>query len=235
MRRRAVLGMAGAMAPGIVAAQAAPAVDLLLVLAMDASGSIDADEFRLQREGLADSVTHPAILAAIASKPNGAIGIAMVEWGSPGGASTAVDWMVVRDAASARALAGAIIAAPRSRQSYNAIGDAIAHATALIAAAPFRSEDLVIDVAGDGPDIRSFLPAPEARDAAVARGITVNGLAIEVAPVTRFGEPLRVHYERNVIGGPGAFVIVAETRTDFARAMRAKLIREIAGRPHAAG
>ncbi len=235
MRRRAVLGMAGAMAPGIVAAQAAPAVDLLLVLAMDASGSIDADEFRLQREGLADSVTHPAILAAIASKPNGAIGIAMVEWGSPGGATTAVDWMAVRDAASARALAGAIIAAPRSRQSYNAIGDAIAHATALIAAAPFRSEDLVIDVAGDGPDIRSFLPAPEARDAAVARGITVNGLAIEVAPVTRFGEPLRVHYERNVIGGPGAFVIVAETRTDFARAMRAKLIREIAGRPHAAG
>lgn len=235
MRRRAVLGMAGAMAPGIVAAQAAPAVDLLLVLAMDASGSIDADEFRLQREGLADSVTHPAILAAIASKPNGAIGIAMVEWGSPGGATTAVDWMAVRDAASARALAGAIIAAPRSRQSYNAIGDAIAHATALIAAAPFRSEDLVIDVAGDGPDIRSFLPAPEARDAAVARGITVNGLAIEVAPVTRFGEPLRVHYERNVIGGPGAFVIVAETRADFARAMRAKLIREIAGRPHAAG
>jgi hypothetical protein len=219
----------------VAAAQAAPAVDLLLVLAMDASGSIDADEFRLQREGLAESVTHPAILAAIASKPRGAIGIAMTEWGSPGGAATVVEWMAVRDGASAARLAEAIRAAPRSRQSWNAIGDAIAQATALIAAAPFRSDDLVIDIAGDGPDIRSYLPAPEARDAAVARGITVNALAIEVAPVTRFGEPLRRHYEREVIGGPGAFVMVAETRMDFARAMRAKLIREIAGLAHGAG
>lgn len=220
--------MAGALAPAIAAAQPAPVVDLLLVLAMDASGSIDADEFRLQREGLASSLTDPAILAAIGSGQAGAIAVAMVEWGSPGGAVTAVDWMVVRDAASAAALAGAIRAAPRSRQSYNAIGDAIAHATALVAAAPFRADDRVIDVAGDGPDIRSFMPAAAARDAAVERGITVNALAIEVSPVTRFGEPLRAHYEREVIGGPGAFVIVAETRADFARAMRAKLIREIA-------
>jgi hypothetical protein len=227
IRRRAVLG-AAALAPGAARAQAAPGVDLLLVLAMDASGSIDPEEFRLQREGLAEGITHPAVLAAIASKPRGAIGVAMVEWGSPGGAATVVDWMAVRDATSARALAEAIMAAPRSRQSYNAIGDAIAHGTALIASAPFRGEDLVIDVAGDGPDMRSFTAAPEARDAAVARGIVVNGLAIEVAPVTRFGEPLRRTYEREVIGGPGAFVVAAETRLDFARAMRAKLIREIA-------
>jgi hypothetical protein len=159
----------------------------------------------------------------------------MVEWGSPGGAATAVDWMMLRDAASAAALAEAIRAAPRTRQSYNAIGDAIAHAAALIAAAPYRAEEMVIDVAGDGPDMRSFVPATEARDAAVARGIVVNGLAIEVSPVTRRGEPLRVHYEREVIGGPGAFVMVAETRMDFARAMRAKLIREIAGIAHGAG
>jgi len=230
--RRAALAC---LLPAPLAAQSAPVVDLLLVLAMDASGSIDPDEFRLQREGLAGSLTHPAVLAAIASKPAGAIAVAMVEWGSPGGAATAVDWMAVRDAASARALAEAIRAAPRTRQSYNAIGDAIAHSTALIAAAPFRAEEMVIDVAGDGPDMRSYFPAAEARDTAVERGIVVNGLAIEVSPVTRFGEPLRVHYEREVIGGPGAFVMVAETRADFARAMRAKLIREIAGLAHGAG
>jgi hypothetical protein len=230
--RRAALA---ALFPLPAVAQPAAAVDLLLVLAMDASGSIDPDEFRLQRDGLAASLTHPAVLAAIASKPRGAIAVAMVEWGSPGGAATAVDWMTVRDAASAGALAGAIRAAPRSRQSYNAIGDAIAHSAALIAAAPYRAEEMVIDVAGDGPDMRSHTPATEARDAAVARGIVVNGLAIEVSPVTRFGEPLRVHYERDVIGGPGAFVMVAETRQDFARAMRAKLIREIAGVRHGAG
>lgn len=220
--------MAGALAPRVAAAQPAAEVDLLLVLAMDASGSIDAGEFRLQREGLAASLTDPAILAAITGGQAGAIAVAMVEWGSPGGAVTTVDWTMLRDAGSAAALARAILAAPRSAQSYNAIGDAIAHATALIAAAPFRAEDRVIDVAGDGPDIRSILPVREARDAAVAQGITVNGLAIEVAPVTRFGEPLRAHYERDVIGGPGAFVIAAETRADFARAMRAKLLREIA-------
>ncbi|MBR0683139.1 DUF1194 domain-containing protein [Roseomonas eburnea] len=235
MRRRAALALPGALAPGLAATQAAPVVDLLLVLAMDASGSIDADEFRLQREGLADSVTDPAVLAAVASKPRGAIAVAVVEWGSPGAPVTAVEWMAVRDAASARALAAAIRTAPRSGQSYNAIGDAIAHSAALIAAAPFRSEDRVIDVAGDGPDLRSVTPAAVARDAAVEHGITVNALAIEVAPVTRFGEPLRLHYEREVIGGPGAFVIVAEARRDFARAMRAKLIREIAARPRGIG
>jgi hypothetical protein len=182
----------------------------------------------LQRDGLAEAFLHPSVLAAVTGGARGAIAVALVEWGSPGGAATVVDWMAVRDAASAQALAAAIRQAPRSLQSYNAIGDAIAHATALIAAAPFRAEERVIDVAGDGPDMRSFLPAPAARDQAVDRGITVNALAIEVSPVTRFGEPLRLHYEREVIGGPGAFVMVAETRADFARAMRAKLIREIA-------
>lgn len=235
IRRRAVLALPALAAGGPAAAQAAPAVDLLLVLAMDASGSIDPDEFRLQREGLADSVSHPQVVAAIASKPLGRIAVAMVEWGSPGGAATVVDWTEVRDAASAQALAAALRDAPRSRQSYNAIGDAIAHSAALIAAAPFRAEDKVIDVAGDGPDMRSYLPAPEARDAAVERGIVINGLAIEIAPVTRFGEPLGLHYERHVIGGPGAFVISAQDRRDFARAMRAKLIREIAGRAHGLG
>jgi hypothetical protein len=76
--------------------------------------------------------------------------------------------------------------------------------------------------------MRSHRPAPLARNAAVAAGITINALAIELAPVTRFGLPLRVHYEQDVIGGPGAFVMAAEDRRDFARAMRAKLIREVA-------
>ena len=200
----------------------------MLVLAMDASGSIDADEFRLQREGIAESITHPAVLDAIAANPRRAIAIAMTEWGSPGDAALVVDWHRVSDAASAQVFANAALAAPRSRQSYNAIGDAITHAAGLIAAAPYRANERVIDVAGDGPDMRSITLAPDARDAAVAQGITINGLAIEIAPVTRGNEPLHVHYERNIMGGPGAFVMVAETRRDFARAMRAKMLREIA-------
>ena len=227
MRRRGLL-FAPALIGAAAQAQAFPEVDLLLVLAMDASGSIDTDEFRLQREGIAESIIHPAVLAAIAGNPRRAIAIAMAEWGSPGGAELVVDWHRVSDAASAQVFANAALAAPRSRQSYNAIGDAITHAAALISAAPYRATERVIDVAGDGPDMRSVTLAPDARDAAVAQGITINGLAIEIAPVTRGNEPLHVHYERNIMGGPGAFVMVAETRRDFARAMRAKMLREIA-------
>lgn len=228
LRRRSVLA-----APALLAAGTPPAsaqqevVDLLLVLAVDASGSIDTDEFTLQREGLAEAIGHPAVLAAIRSKPRGAIGVAMVEWGSPGGAATVVDWLRVSDTASAGTAARAMLDAPRSMQSFNAIGDALVHAGALLAAAPWRAAERTIDVSGDGPDMRSLLPAPAARDALVAQGVVVNGLAIEAASSWRDGR-LAALYERDVIGGPGAFVVSAEDRRDFARAMRAKLIREIA-------
>ncbi|MBY0330400.1 MAG: DUF1194 domain-containing protein [Acetobacteraceae bacterium] len=229
MRRRSLLALSGALAPAAAPAQPVPEVDLLLVLAVDASGSIDPDEFRLQREGYAEAIAHPAVLAAIAGKPRGAIAVAMVEWGSPGGAATVVDWMRVADAASARALATSVRDAPRSRQGWNAIGDALDHAARLLLAAPFRAGERVIDLSGDGPDLRGIRPAAVARDDAVAAGISINALAVAAAgQVTRFGEPLAETYRREVIGGPGAFVLTAEDRRDIARALRAKLIREIA-------
>jgi hypothetical protein len=234
MRRRTLMGAAPALLAAQDAEAQAEAVDLLLVLAVDASGSIDADEFQLQREGLAEAIAHPSVLGAIRSRPRGAIAVAMVEWGSPGGAATVVPWMRLTPA-NVNDVAAWLRDAPRSTQSYNAIGDAIVHATRLIAEAPFRAAERVIDVSGDGPDLRSLIPAPTARDAAVAAGITINALAIELTPVTRFGEPLRVHYEREVSGGPGAFVMATTDRVDFARAMRAKLVREIAGLPSGLG
>jgi hypothetical protein len=226
--RRALLAASALAAPGAAAAR--EEVDLLLALAVDASGSIDADEFRLQREGYAEALSHPAVLAAIGGKPRGAVAVAMVEWGSPGGAATVLDWTrLSSDAASARALAAAVLAAPRSRQGWNAIGDALDHCASMIHAAPFRARERVIDLSGDGPDLRSLRPSPAARDDAVAAGITVNALAVAAAgQVTRAGEPLAETYRREVIGGPGAFVLTAEDRRDIARALRAKLVREIA-------
>lgn len=214
--------LSGAVAPLAAAAQG-EAVDLLLVLAIDASGSIDADEFRLQREGCAGALVHPAVLSAIASRPQGAIGVALVEWGAPGGAATVVDWHRVSGAASAERLAGAVMGAPRSSQSWNAIGDAVDHAARLIAAAPWRAAERVIDVSGDGPDMRGLRPVEVARRDAAAQGITVNALAIEHS---RPG--LGATYEATVIAGDRAFVMTAESRADFARALRAKLVREIA-------
>ncbi len=229
--RRAVLAAPTALA-GAALAQPAAAVDLLLVLAVDASGSIDTDEFALQREGLAEALSHPAVLAGILSGPRSAIGVAMVEWGAPGGAVTVVDWMRIADAASAAAAAGAFRDAPRSRQSFNAIGDALVHAGALLRAAPWAAAERTIDVSGDGPDMRSHVGAPAARDALVAAGVTVNALAIEASSAWRDGR-LAALYERDVVGGPGAFVMRAEGRADFARAIRAKLIHEIAAAPGA--
>jgi hypothetical protein len=228
MQRRHLLAIPPALAAIAGGAQLAE-VDLLLVLAVDASGSIDADEFRLQREGYAEALSHPAVLMAIAGKPHGAVAVAMVEWGSPGGAVTVVDWMRVADAAGADALAQAVRAAPRSPQSWNAIGDAIDHCARLLRAAPFRAAEKVIDLSGDGPDLRSLRSAAVARDDAVAAGIQINALAVAAAnQVTRFGEPLADTYRRDVIGGPGAFVVSAGDRRDIARALRAKLVREIA-------
>jgi hypothetical protein len=222
MLRRQVLALPGVLA-GAPALAAGEEVDLVLVLAIDASGSITAEEFRLQREGCAEALTDPNVLAAIRGGLRGAIGIAMVEWGAPGGAATVVDWHRVADATSAAAVAEAFRTAPRSRQSWNAIGDAIDHAARLIAAAPFRATERVIDISGDAPDMRGLRPASVARDHAVAAGITINALAILGGTLG-----LAEVFGSDVIGGPGAFVLVAEGRQDFARAIRAKLVQEIA-------
>jgi hypothetical protein len=209
----------------------APRVDVALVLTVDASGSIDTSEFRLQKEGIASAVAAPEVLSTIRSGRNGRIAIAYVEWGAPGGAQMVVDWMMVGDAAGAAAFGNAVLSAPRSVQSYNAIGDAIDLAVRLFDACLCRPTRRVIDVSGDNPDNRSIHPAPLARDAAVAAGVTINALAIlndgRRGPT---GRPWLVEaYERTVIGGFGAFAIAAESRADFARALREKMVLEISG------
>lgn len=234
MRRLAQAPLAVAVAlaaPAAVPAQDAfLPVDTALVLVVDASGSIVAREFALQKEGIANAITDPEVMSAILSGMEQRIAIAYVEWGSPRRPQTVVDWMIVEDEASAAAFAKAVLDAPRSPQSYNAIGDGIDHAAALLGQCPCQPSRRVIDVSGDNPDNLSVRPAPVARDDAVARGITVNALAIlEGDPIGPSGRPLLVeNYESEVIGGPGAFVMAAESRADFARALRQKMVLEIA-------
>jgi hypothetical protein len=205
-------------------------VDLALILAVDASGSIDPAEFQLQKEGIAAAITNDEVLQAIGSGRHDRIAIALVEWGSPGGAAIVVAWMFVEDRASAEAFAVALLAAPRSQQSYNALGDAMHLSTALFETCACKATRRVIDISGDNPDNRSNVPAPLARDAAVAAGITVNALAIlNNDSIGASGRPHLVEvYERDVIGGFGAFVTTANSRADFARALRQKMIMEIA-------
>lgn len=223
MRRRALV--AGGLSILTAPARAREPVDVALVLAADASGSIDEDELRLQKEGIAKAVADARVLEAIRSQPLGRTAFAYVEWGSPGGAATIVPWTVVGDAEGAESFGSAVVRAPRSVQSWNAIGDAIVHSVALLDSCPCEATRRIIDISGDGPDMRSLTAASAARDAAVARGITINALAI-IVRAARLG--LTDAYARDVIGGPGSFVEVAEGRAEFVNALRRKLIREIA-------
>jgi len=218
---------------GATAAQAAEAVDVELVLAADGSGSIDDDELRLQREGYANAITHPRFLQAIRGGFHQAIAVAFMEWGGPESQHTIVDWMKIDGPAAARAFAAKLVAAPRAAYSYNSISEAIAYSRDLINTNQFDGRRKIIDVSGDGPQLNGR-PLPVIKALALAERITINGLVI-ASPEgdTRsgpMGEPLDEHYEKDVIGGRGAFVLVAQGRKDFARAVLKKMILEIADR-----
>ena len=214
------------------AAQDGSEVDLALVLSADSSGSIDEAEFALQRDGIASAITDPEVMAAIRGGRHGKIAVTLVEWGSPGTPVQVVGWHIIGNDERSQNFAMDVRNAPRAPQSYNAIGDGMALAIELIAACPCQPTRKVIDVSGDNPDMRSKIPSPLARDMAVKAGITVNALAIlQDDRLGPNGRPWLVEvYDREVIGGFAAFVIPAQTRADFARALRQKLIQEIASR-----
>ena len=224
------LALAGAgAAPG-----AEIATDLELVLAVDISHSIDEDEARLQREGYLAALVHPRVIRAIRSGPLGRIAVSYIEWADADTQSTVVDWMLIEDAASARAFAEALAAAPRDSAYWTSIGTAIAYAARQFDTNAFEGTRRVIDISGDSAS-NTGPPVTAARDEAVAAGITVNGLAIVSERLSRLGWPpeadVDVYYRRFVIGGPGAFVMVAENRGAFALAIQSKLIKEIAAAP----
>jgi hypothetical protein len=205
----------------IHAARAEP-VDVALVLAVDSSGSIDEREFALQREGYARALTHPRVLSAIADGPRGAIAVAIFEWSGPTFSSIVVPWRRLAGAADAEAVAQILRATPRSIYGGGtAVGAAITTAAAMFPGSGFEGSRRVIDVSGDGTNNRG--PRAElARDAAVAAGITINGL-----PILGSESYLERYYRDSVIGGPDAFLIVAQDYDDFARAVLEKLIREL--------
>ncbi len=220
-----------AAAPALTTtASAAEKVDVELVLAADGSGSIDADEFKLQRQGYARAIAHPLVLGAIKGGEYQKIAVLFIEWGAPESVETIVDWTVIKDAASAKAFAARLVAAPRKVFGYNSISAAIVKATQAIQTNAFEGDRKIIDVSGDGPQINGP-PLAVVRARALAAGITINGLVIKTrgGVVRRFGgEPLEVHYRNQVIGGPGAFVMVADEKTPFEQVILQKLVREVA-------
>ena len=202
------------------------AVDLELAFVVDASGSIDEAETRLQRQGYADALINPRVLGAIGGGFLRSVAVAYIEFAGPGCERVSVDWTRIADVDGARAFGGKILALPPMLcPGGNAIGDAVALATASIAGNGFEGTRLVIDVSGDGPNTIG-LPVEFARDTAVAAGMTVNGLVIERPTMPDLDE----YYRAAVTGGPRSFVIKADDRRSFADAILKKMILEIAGR-----
>lgn len=228
MRRLLGLVVAGLLTVGAAAAEP---VDLQLVLAVDVSRSVDDEEFRLQREGYADALKDPRVLASILSGGRRSIGITYMEWSNAHLQKQVVKWTRISDGESAAIFAEAILAAPRSFAGWTSISGAIDYAVRLFELSPFESDRLVIDVSGDGSN-NSGRTAAEARDDALKLGITINGLPIvneRPSPWLPAEPNLDEYYLKNVIGGPGSFMIVAEDFTSFQTAILNKLIREIAG------
>jgi hypothetical protein len=197
-------------------------VDLELVLSVDSSGSIDSREFALQREGYARALVHPEVLAAILSGPNKAIALTLVEWSGPGITARVVEWTRIAGKEDAEAVAALLLSSPRTIfGGGTAIGSAIADAVADFDGNGFQGRRRIIDISADGTNNRGVAPQI-AREEAIRRGITINGLAIE-PPMGG----LEAYFRHAVIGGPGAFAIAANGFENFHEAVLRKLLREI--------
>jgi len=206
-------------------------VDLELVIATDVSRSIDEDEARLQREGVAAALRSPYVLAAIRSGYHKQIAISYIDYSSRDFNEIIVDWRIVKDKASAEGFANTLINEPLTFGRRTSISDALELAAQMIGENNIDGRRRVIDIAGDGPNNHGRLVEDVRRDV-VRKGITINGLPIinnNPGFGTRFNLPdLDKYYRGCVIGGAGAFLVIAKDFPDFARAIRRKLIFEIA-------
>ena len=213
---------------------AAEPVDLLLVLAADVSRSVDAPKFQLQRDGYAAALANPRVLAAIKSGLNGKIAVCFVEWSGLSSQKLVIDWTAIDGPAAAQQFGDRLLETARSFADRTSISGGIEFAIAQFPRAPFESKRRTIDVSGDGTN-NSGRDVKEARDEALALGITINGLVIlSERPLpwnpehTNPPGGLTKYYRDNVVGGPGSFVIEAKDFDSFGQAIVAKLIAEIA-------
>jgi hypothetical protein len=238
--------VAGAIAGGDVASLAAPnpatrttdsrgtaaSVDIELILAVDVSYSMDMDELAVQREGYAQAIVSKEFLQALKSLPNGKIAITYFEWAASNDQKIIIPWRVIDGPETADAVSEEILKTPIRRASRTSISGAIYFAMPLFEQNPYHGLRRVIDISGDGAN-NNGAPVTGARDTALAKGITINGLPIMVKDPSYSSmdiENLDFYYEDCVIGGPGSFVVSIKDRDKFKEAIRTKLLLEVAGR-----
>ena len=236
---------AGALAAAVIAApgpkvqaeraaekDAANAVDVELIIAVDVSYSMDMDELAVQREGYAQAIVSKEFLQALKSLPNGKISITYFEWAASSDQKIIIPWRLIDGPESADAVSNEILKTPVRRASRTSISGAIYFAMPLFDEDPYHGMRRVIDISGDGPN-NNGAPVVGARDEALSKGIVINGLPImvkEPSYSTMDIDNLDWYYEDCVIGGPGSFVVPIKDREKFKEAIRTKLLLEVAGR-----
>ncbi|PBB33755.1 DUF1194 domain-containing protein [Mesorhizobium sp. WSM3868] len=218
----------------LACAEAAPmpaiggtAVDVELVLAVDISQSMDEEEFALQRAGYVEALRHPDFISAVRSGPRGRIALAYFEWAGVVRDDGVIGWQVIDGADSANAFADKIAGRPFRSFRGTSISGALGFGAGLLEKNSYSAPRRVIDISGDGPN-NAGLPVAMIRDAALAKGIVVNGLPILISPspsVIRLDR----YYADCVTGGPGSFVLPIYAASEFSTAIRRKLIQEVSG------
>jgi hypothetical protein len=240
--------VAGVLAGGDVASVAAPGpgyqqqrqaadkdaqtVDVELILAVDVSYSMDMDELAIQREGYAQAIQSKDFLQALKAGPNGRVAVTYFEWAASSDQKIIIPWRLIDGPETADAVAAEIMKTPIRRASRTSISGAILFAMPLFDEDPYHGLRRVIDISGDGPNNNGG-PVTVARDAALEKGIIINGLPImvkEPSYSTMDIDNLDYYYEDCVVGGPGSFVVSIKDREKFKEAIRTKLLLEVAGR-----
>lgn len=226
LRPAVLAGLCIACVTANPAAMAEPLeVDLELILAVDVSRSIDYDEHILQRQGYIAAFRHHDLMRAIESGPFGRIAVVYYEWAGPAHQSVAVPWSVIDDRPDAEAFADKLAAQPILPEAGTSISASLAFAERLFPVSGVHGLRRAIDISGDGAN-NDGPPVASVRSRLIAQGVTINGLPIERDGRTEVTD----YYEQSVIGGPGAFTITVGDQSQFAEAIRRKLVLEIAWR-----
>ena len=220
-----------AAAPAARAKDGPVPVDAELVIAVDVSYSMDAEEQRLQRGGYVAAITSAEFLNALKLGAYGGVAITYMEWASYNDQRVVMPWTHIDSPQKAQAFADKLSEAPIRRAARTSVSGAIDSSVKMFDNNGFTSNRRVIDVSGDGPN-NNGRPVTAARDEAVAQGITINGLPL-VDIRAYVGQmdikELDWYYEDCVIGGPGAFMIPVDSVKKFVDATRTKMVLEIAG------
>ncbi|HZC95690.1 MAG TPA: DUF1194 domain-containing protein, partial [Bradyrhizobium sp.] len=201
-----------------------PSVDVELVLAVDISHSMDTDELAIQREGYAQAIVSKEFLQALNSGPNRRAAVTYFDWSASSDQKIVIPWRIIDGLEAAETFAKEIMRTPIRRGSSTSISGAINFAMSLFNESPYHGLRRIIDISGDGPN-NNGAPVTGARDAALLREITINGLAIMLTePSAMDIGNLDIYYEDCVIGGLGSFVVTIKDREKFKEAIRTKLL-----------